>query len=304
MKAEMASHVLLNLRVIPVGEAKVSVSDRGFLFGDGIYETLRVYGGCPFLLDEHLLRLRESGRSIYLDLPWSDGELKEGVRELLETNRISEGRMRITVTRGIGDVRARPHEMKDPLLVIRVEHYEAPAEDYYETGVKVEIADRFRNLPAALDPAVKSGNFLNNLLARFEMKREDSFEILLPNHRGELTEGSLSNLFLVDERGKLLTPSPESGLLLGITRSHVLEIARSEGLDLRECTILPRDLREASEAFLTASTLEILPIAFVEEKRIGEPGMGPVTAMLREAYRREVLEYCHRKREGKKKPRR
>ena len=294
MKTKPAPHVLIGDRLLPREEACVSVEDRGFLYGDGIYETLRIYGGCPYLLGEHLRRLRKSAHLLYMELPWSDRELAGRIARLLEANRIPESRLRVTVTRGLGDVRARPDQMRDPLLVARQEGLTPPPPELYEKGVSVEIVERLRNLPGALDPAIKSGNLLNNLLARFEMKNPDSFEILLPNHRGELTEGSLSNLFLVDGRGRLVTPSPECGLLLGITREHVMLLARGQGLEVLEARVMPEDLLAAREAFITASTLEIMPVARVGEHKIGEGRPGPVTRRLREAYRLEVCEYCVR----------
>lgn len=279
--------VLIGDRILERAEALLPVSDRGFLYGDAVYETLRCYAGRPFLLDAHLARLRRSATALYMTLPWTDDALRDRLMGLLAANGIGDGRIRITVTRGEGDLRARPETMLAPRLVITTEPLPALTAERWEQGVAVEIAGRLRNLPGALDPAIKSGNFLNNLLARFEMKSSDSFEVLLPNHRGELGEGSLANFFLVDADGTLRTPAADSGILVGITRELVLKLARAEGLPAEEGRVLPEDLLASREAFLTASTLEVLPIARVEGRTL-QACPGPVTRRLRERYHERV----------------
>ena len=280
-------HVLIADRLVRREDAVLPVSDRGFLYGYAVYETLRAYGGWPFLLPQHLQRLRRSAEALYMRLPWSEAELAERLHRLLEANAIGHGRIRITVTRGDGDLRDRPEAMGPPTLVMTAEPLDPPADDLYERGVAVEVATRLRNLPGALDPAVKSGNLLNNLLARFEMRSADAFEVLLPNHRGELSEGSLSNIFLVDGEGRLRTPGEESGILAGITRALVLELADEEGLDREEGALTRDDLLAASEAFITASTLEVLPVTRVDEHRLGDRA-GPITRRLLARYRDRV----------------
>jgi branched-chain amino acid aminotransferase len=227
-----------------------------------------------------------------MSLPWTADELGSRLRRLLDANRIDQGRIRITVTRGEGDLRARPEEMGPPSLIMTADPLEPPTPGAYERGVPVEIANRIRNLPGALDPAIKSGNLLNNLLARFEVKNPDTFEVLLPNHRGELSEGSLSNLFIVDEEGRLRTPGEESGILVGITRALVIELARAEGLDCREGSLGRDELLASREAFLTASTLELLPISHVDGQVIGAGGAGPVARLLLDRYQDRVREDC------------
>jgi len=291
MKSLRSPYILVGDEIFAHHEAKVSASDRGFLYGDGIYETLRIYRGIPFEMEEHLERLRESAEALYMFLPWSDEELAKKIRRTLEANETQEGRLRITVTRGEGDVRALPEDLRDPVIVIRAQPYEPPAEDFYQRGVNVEISERIRNLPDALDPAIKSGNLLNNLLARFEMRSKNTFETLLPNARGELTEGSLSNIFLVDGEGRVITPSADSGILLGITRKWVMELARASGLEVVEKAVMAEELLQAREAFVTASTLEILSVTRVEDTRIGQGEAGPVTLALLKAYRQGVLDY-------------
>lgn len=288
-----SDYVLIGDEVIPIAEACLPIGDRGFLFGDAVYETLRSYDGCPFLLHEHLRRLRHSAAALYMELPWTDADLAERLQRLLRANRIDAGRIRITVTRGDGDVRALPDQIGPPRLVMSAEAL-APLPAHLAGGVRVEISRRIRNLPSALDPAIKSANLLNNLLARFEMKSADSYEVLLPNHDGELTEGSLTNLFLIDGEGCLRTPALESGLLAGITRALVLTLAEEEDIPTAECRITPDELLDAREAFLTASTIEIMPIGWVEDRPLADPIPGPVTRRLQECYRECVRDYCER----------
>jgi branched-chain amino acid aminotransferase len=292
IKSLVPQQILVGNRILPALQPVLPVSDRGFLYGDAVYETLRAYQGIPFLIDEHLQRLRRSAAALYLELPWPDAELKSRLDRLLAVNQIEAGRIRITVTRGSGDVRARQTEMREPTLVMTAEPM--PVGVAEAAPVAVEIASRFRNLPAALDPAIKSANFLNNILARFEMKDPAAFEVLLPNQAGELTEGSLSNLFIVDEAGGLLTPASESGLLPGITRDLVMTLAGREGIEAGEARMMPEQLLGASEAFLTASTIEILPIAGVEGNPFAGSAPGPVTARLQVLYREAVASYLLR----------
>ncbi len=288
-KSMVPQQILVGDRIVPAEQAVLSVSDRGFLYGDAVYETLRAYQGIPFLIDEHLRRLRRSAASLYLELPWNDADLKERLGRLLEANRIREGRMRINVTRGVGDIRARQAELRSPSLTMTTDHL--PADVAPAPSVAVEIATRMRNLPGALDPAIKSANFLNNILARFEMRDPQAFEVLLPNHVGELTEGSLSNLFIVTASGELITPASDSGLLPGITRDLVMQLGREAGLVTREAVVRPLDLFAAHEAFLTASTIEILPIHSVDGNSIGGEAPGKVARLLQKGYRRKVEEY-------------
>ncbi len=282
-----AAFVLLDDRLVPAGEACLPVSDRGFLYGDAVYETLRSYGGRPFRLNAHLERLARSARAIYLDLPWPAAELAVRLDRLLAANRIDAGRLRITVTRGPGDLRARPEQLGPPRLLMTAEPFTPLPEALYARGVPVEIAARPRNLPGALDPAIKSGNLLNTLLARFEMRDPASFEVIMLNHRGELGEASLANLFLVDAQGVLRTPALDSGILAGITRGLVLELARAAGLDPQEGPLAPAALFAAREAFLTASTLEVMPIASVDGLPL-PAAAGPVARHLHARYRERV----------------
>jgi branched-chain amino acid aminotransferase len=179
------------------------------------------------------------------------------------------------VTRGAGDLRARPEQLGPARLLMTAEPFTPLPEALYARGVPVEIAARPRNLPGALDPAIKSGNLLNTLLARFEMRDPASFEVIMLNHRGELGEASLANLFLVDAQGVLRTPALDSGILAGITRGLVLELARAEGLDPQQGPLAPAALFAAREAFLTASTLEVMPIASVDGRPL--PAAAAVT---------------------------
>lgn len=284
-----ADFVLIDDRLVPAAEACVPVGDRGFLYGDAVYETLRAYSGRPFQLPAHLERLARSAAAIYLRLPWSPAELTERLAHLLAANRIDAGRLRITITRGAGELRARPEALGPARLVMTAEPLQPLPDAAYAGGVPVEIAHRPRNLPGALDPAIKSGNLLNTLLARFEMRDPASYEVIMLNPRGELGEGSLANLFLVDAEGLLHTPALASGILAGITRGLVLRLAREIGLPAREDALPPSALLAASEAFLTASTIEVLPIASVDHRPL-PAAAGPVTRALQARYRECVAQ--------------
>jgi branched-chain amino acid aminotransferase len=284
-----ASYILINDTIVPYGNATVHVNDRGFLFGDAVYETIRAYRGSAFLLAEHLQRLRNSASSLYLTIPWSDDDLTSRLGDLLLANKIDGGRIRITVTRGFGDVRARPEELISPTLVITADPL-TPVQGEEQAGVRIEVAGRIRNSPDALDPAIKSGNLLNNLLARFEMRDRRSFEVLLPNHLGEITEGSISNFFIVDGEGCLRTPALASGLLPGITRALVLDLARLAGVPVSEIAVSREDCLRAEEIFLTASTIEILPVAVIDHQELPRPVPGEITRLLQVSYRRHVEE--------------
>ncbi|MCP4547775.1 MAG: hypothetical protein GY835_15040 [bacterium] len=286
-------YVLIDETLIPEGQACLPVTDRGFLFGDAIYETLRSYNGRPFLVEEHFERLRSSADAIYLQLPWSDADLRERLERLLTANSLNESRIRITVTRGDGDMRAcTPEELGPPRLVITARPFQPVAPILYQQGVKVEIADRVRNHPAALDPAIKSGNLLNNVLARLEKRDPESFEVLLPNHLGNIAEGTHTNIFLVDAAGRLHTPSLASGLLPGITRALILQLAERDNVEVVEGEMSAIDLFGAREVFITASTIEILPVSRVDDHVPKMATPGEITRRLSSMYRRSVESYC------------
>lgn len=276
--------VYLNDKFVPQEEAVVSVFDHGFLYGDGVYETLRAYRGRVFHLAEHLARLERSASRIQLTLPVSRGRLTDLVRESLLRNQLQEVYIRITVSRGAGEIGLDPALCKSPTLVIIAKPFQPYPESLYADGVSVIIAKTRRNLPEALPPQVKSLNFLNNILAKMEAKAAGAHEALMLNHLGDVTEGTTSNVFAVRE-GRLLTPSVESGILEGITRRLVLQLASELGIPAEETRLTVDDLLRADECFLTNTTQEVLPVTRVNGTMIGNGRPGEITRRLHVSFR-------------------
>ena len=282
----MAATVNVNGRMSGEKDAVISVFDHGFLYGEGIYETLRTYHGRPFLYDRHLRRMRRSAELIELPLPFSDDELAERVAQTLAAARLTgDAYIRILVTRGIGeltyDVKATPV----PSIVIIVKPQVDPPAEAYAEGVAVVIVDVVRNHPDTVNPMIKSNNLLNCALAMQEAYRKGAFEGVMRNYRGELTECTTSNLFIV-RHGEALTPPLAAGLLPGITREFLFEVGREAGVAVREEVLRDDDLLAADESFLTSTTRELVPITTVNGRKVGSGTPGPVTKTLLDAFRR------------------
>lgn len=276
--------VYLNDKFVPQEEAVVSVFDHGFLYGDGVYETLRAYRGRVFQLAEHLARLERSASRIQLHLPVSLERLTDLVRESLSRNQLQEAYLRITVSRGAGEIGLDPALCKSPTLVIIAKPFQPYPESLYADGVSVIVAKTRRNLPEALPPQVKSLNFLNNILAKMEAKAAGAHEALMLNHQGELTEGTTSNMFVV-QRGRVRTPAVECGILNGITRGLVLQLASELGIPSEETRLTVDDLLRADECFLTNTTQEVLPVTRVQGTMIGNGRPGEITRRLHASFR-------------------
>lgn len=276
--------VYLNDKFVPQEEAVVSVFDHGFLYGDGVYETLRAYRGRVFKLAEHLARLERSASRIQLHLPAGPERLTDLVREALRRNQLSDSYLRITVSRGTGEIGLDPALCKAPTLVIIAKPFQPYPESIYAEGVSVIVARTRRNLPEALPPQVKSLNFLNNILAKMEAKAAGAHEALMLNHRGDITEGTTSNVFVI-QKGRLRTPSVECGILDGITRELVLQLASELGVPSEETRLTVEDLMRAEECFLTNTTQEVLPVTRVDGRMIGDGRPGGITRRLRASFR-------------------
>jgi len=292
----MAIVVYVNGRIGGEQDAVISVLDHGFLYGEGVYEVVRTYDRKPFLFDRHLQRLRQSAQMIALEVPYSDAELGERLRETAEVffdhpdNRgVADVYVRMLVTRGAGEISYDPSSCRQPSLVIIVKPLVGLAPDVYERGVKVVIASVVRNHPCSINPLIKSNNLLNNALAAQEAFRRGAFDAVLRNYRGEIAECSIANLFVV-KHGTLWTPPIEAGLLSGITRGFVFELCPGAGVPVEQRVLYDADLFGADEAFLTSSTQEVVPIVQVDDRRIGDGRPGPVTRRLLEAYRAKVRE--------------
>lgn len=285
--------VYLNDRFVPQEEAVVSVFDHGFLYGDGVYETMRAYRGRVFHLNDHLMRLERSASLIHLELPTSREELAARIQEALDKNQLQDAYLRVTVSRGPGEIGLDPALCAYPTLVIIARPFQAYPEWFYTDGVAAIVAKTERNSQAALPPQVKSLNFLNNILAKMEAKAAGAQEAFMFNHRGELTEGTTSNIFLV-QAGLLRTPALECGLLDGITRGVVLGLARNAEIPTEEARLKPADLAAAEECFVTNTTQEVLPVTRLDGRSIGNGRPGGITRRLHELFRTGL----HRFREG------
>ena len=285
----MGTLVNLNGTLLPPEKAMVSVFDRGFLFGDSVYETVRTYQGRPFLLDRHLQRLERSAEKLWLAIPGGIPGVRTELLRTLEAAANDESYLRIVITRGAkaGFVHLDLESAGESTLVLIIRPFLGLEPKLYLDGVDVALVGVLRTGRGSLDPKIKSGNYLNNIIALHEAKSRGAFECLMPNRDGDLTEGSTSNVFLVKDR-VVLTPSLESGLLDGITRSFVLEIAREAGFDVREERLGKEDLFGADEVFLTSSLKEVMPVRSVNGDRVGEGRPGEVTLELLRLYREWV----------------
>ena len=269
-------------------DARVSVFDHGFLFGEGVYEVLRTYDQRPFLFDEHMRRLHASASRLALSSPIDDAAMLARVKSSISAAALEgEAYVRILLTRGVGDIVYDPQACPAPTLVIIVKpHVDAPAAALRD-GVRLALVDIVRNHPGSVDPAIKSNNLLNNALAMQQAYRDGAFEALMKNHRGELCECAQSNIFLVRD-GVLLTPPTDAGLLVGVTRGFVIELAARLEIPVEQRTLLEPDLSAADEAFLTSTTREIVPVVQVGSYTVGRGTPGLVTGRLMTAFRDAV----------------
>jgi branched-chain amino acid aminotransferase len=278
--------VSVNGRITDEHAAVISVFDHGFLYGEGIYETMRTYNGRPFLYDRHLRRLRRSAAMIELPLPFTDDALADRIRDTMTASRLSgESYIRVLVTRGIGELTYDPQATPTPSIVIIVKPQVDPPPAAYRDGVKAAIVDIIRNHPASVSPMIKSNNLMNSALAMQQALRRGAFEGIMRNYRGELTECTTSNLFIVRDRAAL-TPPLDAGLLPGVTREFLFEVGPAVGVPVREETLHDADLFGADEAFLTGTTREAIPITTVDDRPIGSGRPGPVTMKLLAEFRR------------------
>jgi branched-chain amino acid aminotransferase len=284
----MSATVNVNGRVTSEREAVISVFDHGFLYGEGIYETMRTYHQRPFLFERHMRRLRQSARMIDLPLPFTDDELAAQVRITQEVAHLDgEAYIRILVTRGVGELTYDPKATPNSSMVIIVKPQIDPAPAVYEHGVSVVIVDVIRNHPASVNPMIKSNNLMNSALAAQEAIKQNAFEGIMRNYRGELTECTTANLFIVKDDAAV-TPPLAAGLLPGITREFLFEIGKEVGVDIREEVLRDEDLFGANEAFLTSTTRELVPIVRVNDRSIGSGRPGAITRTLLDGFRRRA----------------
>jgi len=279
--------VHLNGRLVPAKEAVVSVFDHGFLYGDGVYETMRVYKGVVFMLNEHLKRLYRSASMIGLTIPLQVDSLKTSIFETLIANDLKNAFVRLNVSRGPGPIGLDPDLCAKATIVIIAQEMKDYPKSFYRKGISLVIPKTRRNHRETLDPRIKSLNFLNNILAKMEAKKRGAYEAVMLNVYGKLAEGTISNVFFYKDR-TLCTPSLECGVLNGITRKVVIDLALREGINVKEGKFTKEDLYSATEVFITGTTLEVMPASRVDDH---EYSVGGITKRLRTAYREEVNAY-------------
>lgn len=280
--------IYLNNKLVQRNKAFISVFDHGFLYGDGIYETLRAYKGVVFKIDEHIERLFRSASMLDLEIPRTHETIKKNVYDTLKANNQKEAVIRITISRGAGPVGLDPGLCPTPTFVIISNKFEVYPKQYYKKGVKIAIVNTRRNFKGALDPQIKSLNFLNNILAKIEAKKRNAYEAIMLNYRGYIAEGTITNIFFIRDQ-TLCTPGIEVGILDGITRKIILYAAKELGIEVKEGRFRRDDIYRAREAFISNTTMEVLPVAEVDDAIIGTPGI--ITKALHKAYRKKVDQY-------------
>jgi branched-chain amino acid aminotransferase len=279
----MPLQIYINGTLYDKEDAKISVYDHGLLYGDGVFEGMRVYGGRVFRMEEHLVRLWNSAKAIWLEIPGSLEDMARAVNDTLQANGIVDGYVRLVVTRGAGTLGLDPNKTSDPQIIIITDSISLYPEEYYEDGLEIVTASTIRNHPAALSPRIKSLNYLNNILAKIEGLQAGCVEALMLNQKGEIAECTGDNIFLVS-RGRLLTPPIDAGILEGVTRSVVIELAVEAGITVQEIPLTRHDVYIADECFLTGSAAEIIPVVKLDSRKIGDGKPGPTTLQLRKRF--------------------
>ncbi|MHC4249247.1 MAG: branched-chain-amino-acid transaminase [Planctomycetota bacterium] len=283
----MALKIYIDGKIVDESEAKVSVFDHGFLYGDGIFEGMRAYAGKVFKLGEHLERLYRSAKAIALEVPMSREELAAATEKTMQANQLRDAYIRLVVSRGAGDLGLDPRKCPKPTVIIITASIELYPEDLYEKGLEIITGSTRRINPASLNPRVKSCNYLNNILAKIEGIRAGVMEVLMLNDQGRVAECTGDNVFRV-AGGMIETPPPDAGILEGVTRNAVMELAREAGLAVRERDLTLYDLYCSEEVFLTGTAAEIIAVTKIDGRAIGSGKPGPVTADLRARFRKLV----------------
>jgi branched-chain amino acid aminotransferase len=279
----MTPKVYINGKLFDKPDARVSVYDHGLLYGDGVFEGIRVYGGKVFRLREHVDRLFDSARAIRLEIPLGREQMAEAVNATVKANAKQEGYIRLVVTRGAGSLGLDPRKTTDPQVIIIVDDISLYPPELYENGLEIATVATIRNHPNAVNPRIKSLNYLNNILAKMEGIQAGCLEALMLNHKGEVAECTGDNVFVV-KHGMLRTPPSDAGILEGVTRNAVLELAAAAKIPVQETVLTRHDLYTADEVFLTGTAAEVIAVVKCDGRPIGSGKPGPITRRLREAF--------------------
>ncbi|WP_422929756.1 branched-chain-amino-acid transaminase [Singulisphaera sp. PoT] len=270
-------------------DAKISVYDHGLLYGDGVFEGIRAYSGRVFRLQQHVDRLYESARSIHLEIPISREEMAKAITGTLAVNNLVDAYVRVVVTRGAGSLGLDPRKTTDPQIIVIADAISLYPAELYEHGLKIITAGTQRNHPAALNPRIKSLNYLNNILAKIEGTNAGCLEALMLNHKGEIAECTGDNIFVI-RKGEVHTPGVDAGILEGITRDAVIELAREAGYKVVERSMDRHDVYIADEVFLTGTAAEVIPVVECDGRPIGTGKPGPITKDLLKRFHTLVRE--------------
>ena len=280
----MSLQIFINGQYFAKEDAKISVYDHGFLYGDGVFEGMRSYSGKVFRMQQHLDRLWDSAKAICLEIPMSPSDVEKAVNDTLQKNDIKDGYVRLVVSRGAGTLGIDPNKTSDPQVIVIADHITLYPDEFYRDGLEIVTASTIRNHPAALSPRIKSLNYLNNILAKLEGLKAGCIEAIMLNHKGEVAECTADNIFIVRD-GVIITPPTDAGILEGITRDAIIELATQAGYTVRQAAMTRYDVYVANECFLTGSAAEVAPIVKVDGRAIGDGKPGKVTRDLMERFR-------------------
>ncbi len=279
--------VYLDGQLVEQEDAKVSVFDHGLLYGDGIFEGLRLYGGNIFRFEEHLERFEFSAKALMLNLPWTRQEISDAVCETCRANGLVDGYIRLVATRGVGDLGLSPWNCPKPSLIVIADKIALYPEEYYEKGLKIVTVPTRRMNPAALNPAIKSLNYLNNVMGKIEAQQFGALEAIMLNDQGLVAECTGDNVFVL-QKGQLYTPSAQQGALKGITRDSIFDIAEELGVPISEHELTRYDIWNAEECFLTGTGAEVIPVVALDGREIGSGRPGTLFKRVRESFQRRV----------------
>jgi branched-chain amino acid aminotransferase len=285
----MSLKVWLDGKLHDKEDAKISVYDHGLLYGDGVFEGIRVYSGRIFKCDAHLGRLWDSAKAIRLDIPYTREQIRAAMTETVKANNFTDCYIRLVVTRGVGYLGLNPNKCPRPSVIVIADTIELYPKEMYERGMSVITASVIRNHPNALSPRVKSLNYLNNILAKIEAIDADVPEAIMLNHEGNVAECTADNIFIV-KGGTVYTPTTHDGILEGITRAVIIDLCERLGIRCVEKTLQRHDLYVADECFLTGSGAEVVPVTKIDGRSVGAGTPGAVTKKIMDAFHRYIRE--------------